>query len=121
MKKNLFLISIILLVISCSRVQTLNMREHKYSKSPDKIIWLQIAGFSDELLPLLKFNNLNADISLFADRADCIGKMWNYNLFNLRPKASDSFLSQMYGIKNVKNDCQMQNKDSVLKSISAKG
>jgi hypothetical protein len=97
------------------------MREHTYSKKPQKVIWLQVAGFSDELLPLLKFNNLSADISLFADRADCIGKMWNYNLFNLRPKASSSFLSQMYGLKNVKNECESNTKDSVINSYIQDG
>lgn len=106
---------------SCSRIQTLNMREHSYSKKPQKIIWLQVAGFSDELLPLLKFNNLSADISLFADRADCVGKMWNFNLFNLRPKANVSFLSQMYGLKNVSNECETLSKDSILSAYLQEG
>jgi hypothetical protein len=121
MKNRLILILSLLAIFGCSRVQTLNMREHSYSKKPQKIIWLQVAGFSDELLPLLKFNNLSADISLFADRADCVGKMWNYNLFKLRPKASSSFLSQMYGLKNVSNECETLTKDSVISSYAQDG
>lgn len=104
--KNLILILATIIFMGCARVQTLNLEAHKYSNRPDHIVWIQIAGFSEEHLPLLKFNSSNTNTKSLLESSDCVGKMWNYNLYKLRPKANESFLSQMTGSKNIKNNCE---------------
>jgi hypothetical protein len=121
MKINFILIAFVVLLSSCSRVQTLNTVDHSYSNLPNQIIWIQLAGFSDEHLPLLKFNSQSSDVSLFSDRATCMGRMWNYSLFKLRPNAQSSFLSQIFGSKNVTNNCKDLERKPVWSKFSDKG
>lgn len=103
--RNLILILATMISIGCARVQTLNLEPHKYSMRPDHIVWIQVAGLSEEHLPLLKFNSSNTQNKSFLEDSDCVGKLWSYNLYTLRPKAYESFLSQMTGSKNIKNSC----------------
>lgn len=92
--------------LGCARVQTLNLEEHTYSERPKHIVWIQVAGFSEEHIPLLKFNVSDASYRTNIEQSSCLGKMWNYNLYNLRPTARDSFLSQLNGSKNMKGTCE---------------
>jgi hypothetical protein len=105
MKKTLLLIAGTL-IFSCSRVQTLNLEKHEYSERPHHIIWFQIAGFSEEHLPLLRFNVPETSFRTNLEKVDCSGKLWNYNLYELRPEASKSFLSQLNGSRNIKGQCE---------------
>lgn len=89
----------------CTRMQTLNMVKHNYSDRPEHVIWIQLAGFSEEHIPLLRFNNQDADFKTQLEQVDCMGKMWSYNLFDIRPEASLSFLSQINGSKNINGSC----------------
>lgn len=93
-------------LISCARVQTLNLQPHSYSERPKHVIWIQVAGFSEGHLPLLRFNVSDAGHKTNMEQVDCAGKMWNYNLYQLRPEASRSFISQMTGSKNIKGTCE---------------
>lgn len=93
-------------LISCARVQTLNLQPHPYSERPKHIVWIQIAGFTEEHLPLLRFNVANAGHKTNMEQVDCVGKMWSYNLYQLRPEASKSFAAQMTGSKNIKGTCE---------------
>jgi len=93
-------------LISCARVQTLNLQPHVYSERPKHIVWIQIAGFTEGHLPLLRFNVTDAGHKTNMEQVDCVGKMWNYNLYQLRPEASRSFISQMTGSKNIKGTCE---------------
>lgn len=90
----------------CARVQTLNLSSHKYSERPKHIVWIQIAGFSEEHIPLLRFANSAVNYKTNFEQIDCSGKMWNFNLYKLRPRASESFLSQINGSKNIKETCE---------------
>lgn len=94
------------LASGCARVQTLNLEPHAYSERPDHIVWVQVAGFSEEHIPLLRFNVSEADHKTNLEQVDCVGKMWNYNLYQLRPSAAKSFLSQINGSKNIKGTCE---------------
>ncbi len=105
MKRLLAIITVILLT-GCSRVQTLNLEPHQYSERPKHIVWIQVAGFSEEHIPLLRFNVSEATHKTNLEQMDCVGKMWNFNLYQLRPEASRSFLSQINGSKNVKGNCE---------------
>lgn len=102
-----FLLPVLLIsIVGCARVQTLNLQPHAYSERPKHIIWIQIAGFSENHLPLLRFNVADATHKTNLEQVDCVGKMWNFNLYQLRPEASRSFISQMTGSKNVKGTCE---------------
>jgi hypothetical protein len=106
MIQNIFKLAAAVFLLSCARVQTLNMEKHKYSERPRHIVWIQIAGFSEQHLPLLKFNIPEASYKTAFEQSDCLGKMWNYNLYELRPDAGKSFLSQLNGSKNIKGQCE---------------
>jgi hypothetical protein len=102
---SLFALSIVL-SFGCARVQTLNLEPHEYSERPDHIVWIQVAGFSEEHIPLLRFNISEATHKTNLEQVDCVGKMWNFNLYQLRPEASLSFLSQINGSKNMQGTCE---------------
>lgn len=105
---------LILLALSgCARVQTLSMQPHDYSERPEKIVWFQIAGLSEEHIPLLKFNTADSSYKTAFEQVSCMGKMWNYNLYELRPDARNSFLSQLTGSKNIKGGCEDYEQQSV--------
>jgi hypothetical protein len=95
----------IFIVSSCARVQTLNIEPHNYSQKPDHVIWIQLAGFSSDHIPLIKYNNQLSQRKTWFETADCSGKMFDYNLFNLRVDAEKSFLSQLLGSKKIINNC----------------
>jgi hypothetical protein len=92
--------------LGCARVQTLNLEKHNYSERPDHIVWFQIAGFSEEHIPLLRFNIPEAAHKTNIEKVDCLGKMWSFNLYDLRPESVKSFLSQINGSKNIKGQCE---------------
>lgn len=105
MKLTLYAASIFLF-LGCARMQTLNMEPHKYSERPEHIVWIQVAGFSEEHLPLLRLNNPEVSFQTNLEQVDCMGKMWNYNFYQLRPNAFSSFVSQINGSQNIKNSCE---------------
>ncbi len=105
MTKTFLTIIAVLAIASCARVQTLNLVKHEYSDRPKHIIWFQIAGFSEEHLPLLRFNVPEESYHTSFEKIDCLGKMWSFNLYDLRPDSSKSFLSQLNGSKNIKGRC----------------
>ncbi len=96
---------IMFVLTGCARVQTLNLEPHNFSERPEKIVWFQIAGFSEEHIPLLKFNVADINFRTSFEQVSCVGKVWNYNLYDLRPEAHNSFVSQITGSKNIKSTC----------------
>ncbi len=101
--KNLLLI--LFLFSGCSSVQTLNLSPHSFGGKAKNIIWIQIAGFQAEHLAMIRFNSPQSAITSFED-VHCSGSAWNYNLYGLRPKASEGFLSQIVGSKNITGTCE---------------
>jgi hypothetical protein len=95
----------ILLVSSCAQVTSLNMQKHEFGVLPNKIIWFQIAGLEEEQLAMLRFHYTGERKTAFEENT-CIGKSWNYNLYDLRSSAEASFLSQLTGKKNIKMNCE---------------
>jgi hypothetical protein len=95
-----------LLVISgCAQVTSLNMQQHEFGILPTKIIWFQVAGLEEEQLAMLRFQFSGERKTAF-EESTCIGKIWNYNLYNLRNTSQASFMSQLTGKKNVKSSCE---------------
>lgn len=114
MLKKYFLIQflLILLTCSCSRVPTLNASLHEYSLLKEKIIWLQVAGVSEDFLSIYKYNEpVKTELS-WINSLNCTGKAWRHNLYEMRPSSKDSTISQLFGTKNVKNYCQ--NRDELI-------
>jgi hypothetical protein len=95
----------LLLVSGCAQVTSLNMQKHEFGILPTKIIWFQIAGLEEEQLAMLRFQYSGERKTAFEEN-NCIGKSWNYNLYNLRNSAQASFLSQLTGKKNIKLTCE---------------
>jgi hypothetical protein len=105
MLKHLTLLCLFLLS-SCARMESLNLRYHSYGKAPSKIVWFQFPGLTEEHLAMLRFSALDSVKLTSFEEASCVGKMWNYNLYNLRPNPSDGLLSQMVGSLNVQGNCE---------------
>lgn len=105
MTKKILSLLAILALTGCARVKTLNLEKHDYSERPQHIVWFQIAGFSEEHIPLLRFNVPEVSYRTSMERVDCLGKMWSFNLYELRPDAHKSFLSQLNGSKNITGQC----------------
>ena len=92
--------------LSCSKVQTVNLKEHSFGRQPENIIWFQIAGLQEEHLAMLRFNLQNANKITSFEKATCLGKAWAFNLYDLRPDIKSSFLSQTMGSNNIKGSCE---------------
>lgn len=106
MRQKIYKLLFVLMFVSCARVQTLGLEKHKYSERPHHIVWFQIAGFSEQDIPLLRFNVPDMNYRTAFEKMNCVGKMWNFNLYELRPSSQKSFLSQLNGSKNVKGQCE---------------
>lgn len=66
---------------------------------------MQIAGLTEEHFALLRFNLQSSNNMTSFERATCLGKVWAFNLYDLRPDVRNSFLSQMVGSSNIKSSC----------------
>ena len=112
---------LLLLIISgCAQVTSLNMQQHEFGVLPTKIIWFQIAGLEEEQLAMLRFQYAGERKTAF-EESTCIGKSWNYNLYNLRNSAEASFLSQLTGKKNIKMNCEDTDLRPVWSYLSGNG
>jgi hypothetical protein len=96
---------VLLLLASCAQVTSLNLKKHEFGILPTKIIWFQIAGLEEEQVAMLRFQ-VSGDRKTAFEEQTCIGKTWNYNLYNLRNSAEATFLAQLTGKKNIKNSCE---------------
>lgn len=96
---------ILLSLIGCAQVTSLNLRKHQFGLLPTKIIWFQVAGLEEEQIAMLRFQQ-SAERKTSFERNICIGQSWNYNLYKIRNPAHLTFLSQMTGKKNIKGSCQ---------------
>lgn len=103
---------VLILIYGCAQVTSLNMKKHEFGLVPTKIIWFQIAGLDEEHAALLRFQ-FPAERRTAFEESTCVGRSWNYNLYELRPDAAGSFLSQLTGRKNIKKTCE----DSSLRPI----
>ena len=116
-----FLLPFIILISSCAQVTSLNLKKHQFGQIPTKIIWIQVAGLQEEHLALLKFSKQSAEQTTAFEDSLCIGKAWEYDLYNIRPTATASFMSQITGKKNIKNSCEDYKLKPVWKYVVNKG
>lgn len=97
------------LVYACSRVPTLNTSFHDYSTQKEKIIWLQVAGLSEDFLSIYKYSESVKTEHNWINSINCTGKAWRHNLYEMRPSSKDSAISQLFGTKNIRSYCQNKN------------
>lgn len=105
----------------CAQVTSLNLQKHQFGQIPTKIVWIQVAGFEEEHLATLKFDSKKSGTQLSFEKFLCIGKAWEYNLFDIRPTAYSSFHGQITGKSNIKNSCDDYKLKPVWSFISQKG
>lgn len=101
----LLLTAFLLLLLSCSRNQPLGLKNHSFGQKGKHIVWIQVAGLSDEHLSMIKFFKDNANYKTSFENFSCTGKLWSYNLFELRPEASLGFVSQILGSSKITGKC----------------
>lgn len=92
-------------ILGCSHYGTINKKVHRFVDSPQKIIWYHVAGLDEEHVSLLKYFYRDSKIGTAFENSTCMGKMWRYNLYDIRPSSVKSFISQVSGTKNVNNQC----------------
>jgi hypothetical protein len=85
-------------LIGCSQVASLNLKKHQFGIQPTRIIWFQVAGLEEEQIAMLRFQDAGSRKTSF-ESSTCVGKTWNYNLYDLRTSSSSTFLSQITGKK----------------------
>lgn len=107
MKRSLIKIFFLLAFFcGCSEVTTLNLRSHKFNAIPKKIIWIQVAGLSFDHLAMLRFSKSDSKKLSSLENSSCMGRVWNYNLYNLRPDPYQGFMAQMVGKNNIHSSCE---------------
>ncbi|MGB0453526.1 MAG: hypothetical protein ACPGJV_07405 [Bacteriovoracaceae bacterium] len=97
------------------------MKKHSFGTKPKKIIWLQVAGLSSSHFAALKYVDGKTNTRVALESSQCVGKIWNYNLFKIRPSAKDQMLSQVTGTKNIEKGCPKSQKVFVDKSLGDLG
>ncbi|HXH73770.1 MAG TPA: hypothetical protein VNJ08_02325 [Bacteriovoracaceae bacterium] len=102
----------LMMLLGCAQVTSLNLKKHQFGIQPTKIIWFQVAGLEEEQIAMLRFQDAAERRTSFENNT-CMGKTWNYNLYNIRNASYSTFLAQLSGKKNIKGDCT----DSALKPM----
>jgi hypothetical protein len=93
------------LIASCAKYGSINFKSHELGQVPQKIIWLQIAGLDPEHLAMLRFDLPEISLLTAFEESTCQGQIWNFNIFDMRPPAHHSFLSQLTGRMDIKGEC----------------
>lgn len=103
--KNLKFLICFVLLYSCAQITSLNLKKHQFGQLPTKIVWIQVAGLNEEHLALLKYSYPSSESKTAFEKFLCVGKAWEYNLFDIRPSSKASMLTQITGKKNIKDTC----------------
>ncbi len=105
-KKTFIFISLCLIFIfGCTHYGSINKKVHRFTENPGKIIWYHVPGLHEEHISLLKYFYRDSNILTSFEKSTCMGKLWRYNLYSIRPTYNQSFLSQIMGTKNISNSC----------------
>ncbi len=105
MLKYLSLLFILTIGAGCTQLNTLGLKDHNFGQKPSNIIWIQLPGLLEEHLAMLRFSYRNTNIRTSLENSVCIGKAWDYSLFNLRLPANNGLMSQMTASQNIKGEC----------------
>ncbi|MFN8370837.1 MAG: hypothetical protein U0T83_09475 [Bacteriovoracaceae bacterium] len=119
----MFKLHLLLLVffLGCAKTGILNFKEFHYAAFPKRVVWIQVPGFLEEHISFQKVINVNNLAKNSFEEANCMGKMWNYNLFKLRPTAFEGSLAQLVGKKNISNTCIDTKQTPIWKFLQKSG
>ena len=109
---------LIFFVSGCAQVTSLNLQKHQFGMFPTRIVWIQVEGINPEHVALLKFARNKPVGKTAFENALCMGALWEYDLYNIRPSAYSGFMSQLTGKKNLKNSCEDYELKPIWKYIS---
>ena len=112
---------VFIILFGCAQVTSLNLQKHQFGRLPTKIVWIQVAGLTNEHLAMLKYSYPSRSQKTAFENSLCIGSAWEYNLYDLRPSAYSSFLGQLSGKKNIKNTCEDYSQKPIWKYLDEKG
>jgi len=93
-------------LLACAPTALIGLKPQGLQEVPLKIVWLQIPGLSEDHFAFLRFQNLSAATVTSFEESTCWGKLWNFNLFHLRPPAEQGLLAQVTGSTNQQSTCQ---------------
>lgn len=106
-----------ILFFSCADFKSLNLKPHTFNRTPKNIIWIQLAGYSNDHAAMLRFGRADSKTTLSFENASCMSELWNYDLYHLRPKPYEGFLSQLTGRANIKGTCEDYSLPTVWKIL----
>lgn len=101
-----YLIIFFVLLLGCSKRQSIGMKSHTFGKKGKHVVWIHVPGLATEHLALLKLTRETTDQKVSLENFECVGATWGYNLYTLRPDGFNGFLSQMLGSKNIQGKCE---------------
>ncbi len=93
------------LLSACAPSATIGLKSQRMHEVPLKIVWLQIPGLSEEHFAFLRFNNISAANLTSFEESICWGKLWNFNLYQIRPTTQQGLLAQVMGSTNLTDTC----------------
>src|SRR5690606_10730847 len=104
MNKILFF-TLLLLITSCSRSPTLNLRNRTFGTVPRHVVWLQVPGLDIEHISMLRFARCHSWRLSPMEEIDCSVTAWSYNYYDIRTNAAESSLIQLTGSPDVQSAC----------------
>ncbi len=120
-KKNLILLILFGLFFSCSRVKTINLKNHSFNNYPSNLVFIQIPGLSEEHMGYLHFKNLNFNAQTELEKYSCFGKMWSYNMMTVTPDIDDQLLTQLNGYSLPSNSCEKYQRRAIWDVLNGSG
>lgn len=104
MRKMIILV-LVFLAVGCAQKGYIGKTSHHWGRDVKRIIWIQVAGLSQNHFSMLKMGVKEINDLLGVEKMPVSGRLWNFNLFTLRPSAQESFWTQLSGQSNIKGKC----------------
>lgn len=104
---------LLLMGVSCTKVKTISTKEHSFNTYPEKLILIQVPGLSEEHLAYLRYKKPLFRNKTWAEDFACFGKMWRYNLYDLRPSIEEGLVSQITGHSGASGRCEKYDSSSL--------
>ena len=111
---------LLLSLMGCAQITSLNLQKHQFGILPLRIVWFQVAGLEEEHVSMIRFKEAG-EVRTSFEQNICFGKSWSYNLYQLRPNARNSFLSQITGKKNIKGSCEDASQKPIWNYLAESG
>jgi hypothetical protein len=111
---------LLLSLLGCAQITSLNLQKHQFGILPLRIVWFQVAGLEEDHISMIRFREPGEVKTSFEENI-CFGKSWTYNLYQIRPSARNSFLSQITGKKNIDGTCDDTNQRPIWSYLSESG